>query len=78
MARLIRITIDVVDWRDGDLSLSMEVSQQLRTAKPRQLVALHCGDQILDENIDFTAQVVEDALRAAVSQTLGITQTLQL
>lgn len=76
MARVIRVILDVYDFDPNGQSFAMHVSEQIRTAKPRQMIAIHCGAGIHEEDIEITMQVVDDAVHAAIERTLGITQTL--
>lgn len=76
MARVIRIAIEIFDFDPSGQRYAIHVSESIRTAKPRTLIALHAGSGIRDEDLELTAQVVDDAIRSAVGRTLGITQTL--
>jgi hypothetical protein len=77
MARILRITITLVQLRPEGGALEMRIDECVRTAKSREICAVQLGDHIHDKDLDFTIQLVEDSLKSAVSRTLGISDTLE-
>jgi hypothetical protein len=71
-----RITVDLaeVNW-EGD-SFEFRVTEQIRTAKQREICTFQQGGTVHDEDLELLTQVIEDTIRAGVGRTIGLAQRL--
>lgn len=78
MQRVIRVCIDVrVDAPDYS-NYEFCVWEKIRTAAPREILSVQCGQQIHEDDFELVAQLVDDVVQSAVSRTIGIAERLPL
>lgn len=76
--RLARVITDLSTDCGDPRNLEIRMSEKIRHASMRDVLAIQCGQEVHAEDFELVCQLFEDVIRHSVASTIGIAQTLNL
>lgn len=72
MARIIRLTVDVLSDLGDVPNIEIRIHEQIRRSIGRDVLSIQCGQTVHAEDFELVNQLFEDVLSAAIHRTIGV------